>query len=149
MKYFKYILILCFVINSWSCKNTDKLPEIETVEDETTKISLNGTEWKLIGIVDSIGTVKELEPKDCERCYTIIFDSESEAHGYSECNELHFHLLPELIVGGTKMGSTLEDGMFFEKFIREKAKSYDLKENKLRFFDIEKKNYLLYKLIEL
>jgi len=109
---------------------------------------LKGTEWKLAGFVDETGTVKELEPKDCKDCYTIIFDSENEAYGYSECNQLVFWLLPELKVGGTKVACATEDGNLFEKFIRGIAKSYELKDNQLRFFDSEKKNYLLFKLMK-
>jgi len=41
--------------------------------------SLKGTSWKLEGMVNKItGEFKKLEPKDCESCYTISFDSDVE-----------------------------------------------------------------------
>ena len=46
-------------------------------EDKDTNISLQGTKWKLAGIVDSqVDTLIKLEPKDCEECYTLVFDTE-------------------------------------------------------------------------
>jgi hypothetical protein len=70
------------------------------------KYTYTGTTWKLAGYVDSTGIVRELEPKDCEHCYTIIFDSETEAHGYDDgANTLSFTFLPESIIkGDTRRG---------------------------------------------
>ena len=41
------------------------------------EVSLKGTKWKLAGIVDTrTGDLKVLEPKDCEECYTLMFDTD-------------------------------------------------------------------------
>jgi hypothetical protein len=87
------------------------------------KETYTGTTWKLAGYVDSTGIVRELEPKDCEHCYTIFFDSETEAHGSDDgANALSFTFLPERIIkGGTKIGSTREDGVFFSNFWQERV----------------------------
>ena len=40
--------------------------------------SLRGTRWKLNGIVETqTGVLKELEPKDCDECYTFAFRGEN------------------------------------------------------------------------
>ena len=40
--------------------------------------SLVNTKWNLVGIVDTqTGEVKELEPQDCNACYTIVFGVDS------------------------------------------------------------------------
>ena len=40
-------------------------------------IPLKGTKWKLAGIVDKeTGTLKVLEPKECEECFTLTFDTD-------------------------------------------------------------------------
>ena len=38
--------------------------------------SLEGTKWKLKGIVDTKGKLKELEPKHCKECYTLSFEAD-------------------------------------------------------------------------
>ena len=37
---------------------------------------LKGTNWKLVGVVDPrTGILEELEPKDCEKCFTLRFET--------------------------------------------------------------------------
>ena len=50
--------------------------------------SLGDTEWKLVGIVDveTDTLIKELEPKECEECYTIAFDTDSTFSGRTTIN---------------------------------------------------------------
>lgn len=44
--------------------------------------SLANTQWKLAGIFDTqTNTLKELEPKDCDECYTLNFLSDSTLTG--------------------------------------------------------------------
>lgn len=41
-----------------------------------TDTPLEGTKWRLVGIVDPrTGILRELEPKDCEKCFTITFET--------------------------------------------------------------------------
>ena len=44
--------------------------------------TLQGTKWKLIGIVDvQTGKLTELEPTDCDECYTLIFETNKTLSG--------------------------------------------------------------------
>jgi hypothetical protein len=57
-------------------------------KEENNEINtLKGTKWKLAGIVDATGKLTELEPKDCEQCYTLEFDTDSTAWLQSVSNE--------------------------------------------------------------
>jgi hypothetical protein len=60
---------------------TEKPTDIEDaieVENTIPQISLKGSTWKLAGIVDiKTGTVKKLEPSNCESCYILTFDTDS------------------------------------------------------------------------
>ena len=61
MKIFNFIFSIIIVLIFWSCQST-----LET--DEGNHFSLEGTDWKLAGLVDAqTGVLKELEPKDCEK----------------------------------------------------------------------------------
>jgi uncharacterized repeat protein (TIGR02543 family) len=51
-------------------------------ENTLQEINLQGTKWKLIGIVDvQSGNLTELEPKDCDECFTLIFDTDDTFSG--------------------------------------------------------------------
>ena len=96
-------IALCFVLVGLfvaeSCEKP-KIPsegnngiEIEK-KDADTNIFLQGTKWKLVGIVDEkTGVLKELEPKDCEECYTLIFDTDHTAIAHSITIDLTLDLL--------------------------------------------------------
>jgi hypothetical protein len=61
-----------------------------------TLVSLNGTKWKLAGSVDAeTGKLKEFEPKACDECFTLAFDTDSTAGGVSVINDLRICLLPK------------------------------------------------------
>jgi len=48
---------------------------------------LEGSSWKLVGIVDSQTSVlTEFEPKDCNECYIIVFDTDSTFSGQTTSN---------------------------------------------------------------
>jgi hypothetical protein len=54
----------------------DKYNTLELITMSET-ILLKGTKWKLAGIADSkTGTLKVLEPKDCEECFTLTFNTD-------------------------------------------------------------------------
>ncbi|MDR2968271.1 MAG: hypothetical protein LBV32_01550 [Tannerellaceae bacterium] len=49
-------------------------------KQEGSREKLEATRWKLAGIVDeTTGTLKVLDPKDCEECYTLTFVTDSTA----------------------------------------------------------------------
>jgi hypothetical protein len=113
-------------------------------------IALKGTKWKLTGIVDvQTGVLKELEPKDCERCYTLEFKTDSVAYGYSVLNETCLTLSSKPIMGCmTEIGdSHIGDAQLFYDVIQI-LDSCTITKNELKFFYNEKKKYLLYKLVQ-
>jgi len=61
MKNIYFFILIMNIMFCWSCQNA-----WET--DEGNHFSLEGTDWKLAGLVDAqTGVLKELEPKDCEK----------------------------------------------------------------------------------
>ena len=55
------------------------------------EINLQGTKWKLIGIVDiQTGVLTELEPRDCNECYTITFDTDGTFSGVTSNNVINY-----------------------------------------------------------
>ena len=59
-------------------------------ESSSNEMTLTGTAWKLVGIVDTeAGELKELEPKDCVGCYSFIFDTDSTFGGYTSINTMY------------------------------------------------------------
>ncbi|MDR2969865.1 MAG: hypothetical protein LBV32_09735 [Tannerellaceae bacterium] len=62
----------------------------KTKEEKDIKLeTLKGTKWKLEGIADDrTGTLKVLEPKDCEECFTLTFDTNSTFSGFSTTRNL-------------------------------------------------------------
>jgi hypothetical protein len=141
-----YLLAVGVLAFCCSCKGEQEPPEPEP----SIPIPLEGTKWKLAGIVDvKTGALKELEPKNCEKCYTLEFDSDSIAHGKSIANRIGVILYPktrfglETLIGDSHNGDAQ---LFYDSW--ETIDSYRTKENELRFFYNNKRNYLLYKLIE-
>ena len=52
--------------------------------------NLKDTKWKLAGIINTqTGELKELEPINCEDCYTLTFDTNTRARGISMINMVH------------------------------------------------------------
>jgi hypothetical protein len=48
---------------------------------------LEGSKWKSIGIVDiESGLLRELEPKDCEECFTLEFYTDTDISTYTAAN---------------------------------------------------------------
>ena len=75
-----YFFLLAICLMGAACKkNEEPLPGGNTNEKEK---SLKDTRWKLAGIVNAeTGVLTELEPNDCEWCYTLVFDFDSSAIG--------------------------------------------------------------------
>ena len=98
--------MLCmFVIGlfvAYGCKKTDIPPTgggngngngNDTTYPNDTIYLLEGTKWKLMGIVnDQTSVLEELKPKDCEECYTLTFDTDSTAIVHSISKEIKMDL---------------------------------------------------------
>jgi len=68
-----------YVVFTFGCKQQSNVDELQNKTDDIQLVSLElkGTVWKLAGIVDSkTGVIKELDPKNCEDCYTLWFDTD-------------------------------------------------------------------------
>jgi hypothetical protein len=119
-------------------------------KEENNELSLKGTKWKLAGIVDETSKLTELEPKDCEECYTLEFDTDSTALLQSVSNEgkAYINRVPPILGTQTERGEAGDGYLFVD--ILYFITSYTLEKNKLKFFYIknEKESYLLYKLID-
>ena len=131
-------------------------------------VTLQGTKWKLAGIVDTqTGELKELEPKDCVKCYTIVFGTDSvfketssiniEAGWYkiftgnSTSNFIvcwykidyktgAFHIYN---IGGTEVGE-VGDGYLYRQILL-KIQSFTVKDTYLHLYYDDGKNYLIFK----
>jgi hypothetical protein len=110
--------------------------------------SLKGTKWKLAGIVDvQTGKLTELEPKDCEQCYTLVFDTDNTAQGYSSSNVVWVDISASHLIGiATEVGEYEPDGYIFcDATIL--VTSYSITNTEIKFFYKKdgKDSYLLYK----
>ena len=137
------ILFLSLMLLSFGCDNNGDLPKDGNAINNVNIPPLNGTKWKLAGIADvETNTLTELEPQECKKCYTITFDTDTTASGYTACNEIYITLnIDSIQIVGTKMycGDTT-----YYVAIRS-VTSYIVMDGELKFFYNNGKNYLLYK----
>lgn len=174
-----YFFLLAICLMGAACKDdeessrrssNEKQRSLEKSADEKEK-SLKDTKWKLTGIMDmNTGILQELEPKDCEQCYTLTFDTDSTSTVLSlwamyKLNLLQLNLYRNLCCpenssdygfpcgpwGGacldaeSKDGISYEDSYLFRRGI-ENVKSYEWADNELRLFFVALENnyYLLF-----
>ena len=70
-------MLLFAVIGCESAKEPTAIDEIDDYDNTEQFTALKGTTWKLVGIVDAkTGTLRELEPKHCAKCYTLTFETD-------------------------------------------------------------------------
>ena len=174
----KYFILIFMISTLYSCQNqidsdskiedkptTEVTEGVTNVVEEPTEIetpmevepsnNLVGTQWKLAGILDTqTGVLKELEPKDCDRCYTLTFDTDTSFSTYSSSNELGGGYIVDYVkysyqiiyFGGTKVGEWGDGPLYVDPFWKRDIQSFSYKENELKLFYNENKNYLLFKL---
>jgi len=130
----------------------------EDIEQNNENDTLQVTKWKLIGIVDvQTSDLTELEPKDCEKCYTLTFDTDSTFLTFSSTNELQglykVDYLSQTIqiadFGGTKINEIGNGNLYVKPFWEMTIQSFSIQKNELKLFYNENKNYLLFKSLEL
>jgi hypothetical protein len=124
------------------------------------KNKLTNTKWKLAGIVDTqTGVLTELEPKDCDRCYTLDFDNtDTIVRGFTSSNsfggtyevDYSTHSFKIVNLARTLVGEQ-EDGHLYLDILYQ-IQSFSIlnkkKKNELWLYHNDKKNYLLFKRIE-
>jgi hypothetical protein len=138
-KILKFAIILLLAGSFTSCGK----------EKENEFTSLEGTKWQMVCFVDTqTGNTIEVEPK-CDRCYTLSFDTDSTASGYSVINIIGLSLKPVLWMRVITEAYDHKIGdvqLFYDTM--ETINSYKVEKNQLKFFYNSNKNYLLFKLIK-
>ena len=105
--------------------------------------------WKLAGVVDDkTGSLQELEPKDCEECYTMTFDTETTFSSFSTSNHgtgtynYGTHNFRITRHGGTEIGERGDGNLWVSTLWA--VESFSLLENELRLYYDGGKKYLLF-----
>jgi uncharacterized repeat protein (TIGR02543 family) len=148
--------------NEWDFK-TDIVTQDTTLyakweENTLEEIILQGTKWKLIGIVDvQTGSLTELEPIDCEQCYTLTFDANDTFSGQMVCNimfgnyEIDYNagIFRFIDIAFSEVGCIymMEENSYAQ--ILRNTQSFifkDVHPRVLHLYYNENKNYLLFKL---
>ena len=129
----------------------EKEQSLEAINEK--EQSLANTKWKLVGIMDvNTGILQELEPKDCEECYSLTFDTDSTVVSLSisaiyNINLLHLdwsrdwccpHNMGTCGFNGclyqeVKDGIAYEDSYLFRRGI-DYTRSYEWVNNEFKFF---------------
>jgi hypothetical protein len=150
LAYFVLFVALAFIVIG--CGDGD-LPEVTPHKAPTQ--ALKETSWKLVGIMDTqTGSLTELEPKDCEECYTLTFDTDTTFSSYSSANsslspfatytynyETHGF---RIIEHATTLLPERGDGDLWLSILLT-VNAFTLLENELRLYYNENKNYLFFK----
>ena len=74
-----FVLMLSLLcLTTSGCERLTPQTGDNDIEKTDSNFTLQGTAWKLVGIVDTqTNMLTELEPKNCEKCYTIEFGTDS------------------------------------------------------------------------
>jgi hypothetical protein len=144
-KILKITAIMLILAGMVSCgKNNESCPCER--DKSVSLVGMAGTGWKLAGIMDTRACVlKELEPKDCEKCYTLVFVTDSVALGYSVMNITNLHLLSKPAMGISTMIYDHDNGdvrLYYDAM--ETITSFTLTKNELKLCYNAGKNYLLF-----
>ena len=132
-----------------SCNHTNDFKTNQN-DDDLPSLSLEGSKWKLVGIVDGIsGKLKELEPNG-ENYFILSFDDDCWFYGYSTMNNISGNYLADyetnsLVVWCKKMTNTdeLPDGELYINLLNQ-AQRFCSQENELRIFFDHKNDFLLF-----
>ena len=168
------VVLLCVLWMLFSCSCQSKMENSgENIDDPT---ELIGTKWELVGVVDAqTGALKVLEPKDCDKCYTISFIEDSVFNestwfngrvdvepgwyklfaGRSPSNFLSVwyrhdnekYSFEIYNIGGTLVAENWDEPLFRNCLIA--VQSFSLNKNELKLYYNENKNYLLFKPLKL
>jgi hypothetical protein len=153
------ILVLCYCSNGDHTEEEFPVPECpecpapaRLIPSPSISIPLEGTKWKLSGIVDvETGVQRELEPKNCAGCYTLVFDTDHTASG---CSLVSVKTVIDLLCldkyTNNDMGFEPNDvNIFRSAMVSIKSYAVTSKELKLYFTNnYSKIEYLLFKSVE-
>jgi len=105
--------------------------------------------WKLVGFVSADGTLREVNPKDCDQCYTISFLKDGRLTGRTISNEaiaryqFNGHNISISDFGMTKVGEYGDSKTYIEALRR--STRYELVSGRLRLYYNNNTDYLLFK----
>ena len=131
------------------------IPIIDSVVPPVRTITpLNGTKWKLAGIQSwDKSSYYVLQPFDCERCYTLEFDTDSTFTGRATVNSFFGvydadyasnNMKFEVLIMSEAYDST-PSALLFEKMVwKISVGSFYLQENELRLYHADSKEYLIF-----
>ncbi len=157
------LLLLAEIFSSCGEKTNNEFSDSKIPNDESSFGSqkpdsdsmLQGTKWRLEGLVDAkTGALKVFEPEDCDKCYRLTFDTDTTFATYSSANVLsgiyivdyteNFIRFSDLI--GTELAER-GDGILYVNALHD-IYLFSCKENELKLYYSENKNYLLFKSLE-
>jgi hypothetical protein len=150
MNHIKFSLLAALAVLAFSgmcCYDGDSPTQALTTQ------TLNGTSWKLVGIMDTqTGSLTELEPTGCKECYTLTFDTDttflsSSSVKNSLCGTYTYNYKMHsfrIIEYESLLFLEGEDGVLWKSILLT-VNAFTLLENELRLYYNENKNYLLFK----
>ena len=127
-------------------------------------VSLEGTQWKFEGFVDTkTNVLTEPKPKDCGirgydennniikiECYTLFFETNTicaQTSSKSICGDYDIDFIKHRIhiynLFGQENGEKGNGGLYYEAILS--VKSFSYKENELKLYYNDGKNYLIFK----
>jgi len=152
MKKIIYILtafLLIFAGSFSACKKEKQDNNTRIINPDN--IPLINTKWKLAGIVDTkSGELRELEPRDCDECFTMLFITDTKAEGQAFWEKFVLDLNE---IGKETFfyywGLPKDEWDFLCALFDENTKTCSITSDQLKFINRVENYYLLFNRIEL
>jgi len=150
-----FVLMLSLLcLTTSGCERLTPQTGDNDIEKTDSNFTLQGTAWKLVGIVDTqTNMLTELEPKNCEKCYTFTFDTDTTANGKSIFCGTYILGLDPIIIAVDKAREKFDGYRYCELLLS--VKSYTVDNNALKLYFEDSRNmyplnsFLLYKPIKI
>jgi hypothetical protein len=149
------VIILCTLLIGFimtvSCEkpkapNTNQSddPALETTQDTTFAVA--GTTWKLVSIVNTqTGKITELEPRNCDSCYTLTFITDTKVVGLSfsvKIGPIDLSLLGSYV--NTYIGEDFDGYKYRRLMFNPNTNSYIVNSTELKIVNKIENYYLLF-----
>jgi len=149
----RLFLLSALVVLELAVMGCNLSPSDNDTQSGVDDFRLTGTSWKLVGVVDTeTNSLTELEPKNCDVCYTLTFSTDTTVHVYSTNNEgygnysvnYETHSINIAFFWVTAVNE-MGDGNLWWKILEQQIETFYFQENELRLYYNGAKNYLLFK----